>query len=304
MKSSGEFNATLTRNKLKGNVVVDREKLMNYPFKPFDLRVAYLDNNIAPLFSRPSPELLNSMGNNNWFVVSRNSCKQTPEGAPLIASSLVCDYSVISSSARHFPVWITNTGDLLEKDYRANLSEKARAYLQTLGFNEPDQNKEAAEVLWLHALAIGYAPAYRQENADGLKIDWPHIPLPNTRALLKNSAKMGEKVRSLLDMETPLSAWGETDIKLLAQPQGDMSNLALADFWGYKDGKGKVYPGKGKTEARHWENAELSELGLPYDVYMNNNAWWANVPARAWEFRIGGFQPAKKWLSPTAPKKS
>ena len=64
MKSSGEFNATLTRNKLKGNVVVDREKLMNYPFKPFDLRVAYLDNNIAPLFSRPSPELLNSMGNN------------------------------------------------------------------------------------------------------------------------------------------------------------------------------------------------------------------------------------------------
>ena len=102
MKSSGEFNATLTRNKLKGNVVVDREKLMNYPFKPFDLRVAYLDNNIAPLFSRPSPELLNSMGNNNWFVVSRNSCKQTPEGAPLIASSLVCDYSVISSSARHF----------------------------------------------------------------------------------------------------------------------------------------------------------------------------------------------------------
>ena len=71
-------------------------------------------------------------------------------------------------------------------------------------------------MLWLHALAIGYAPAYRQENADGLKIDWPHIPLPNTRALLKNSAKMGEKVRSLLDMETPLSAWGETDIKLLA----------------------------------------------------------------------------------------
>ena len=64
---------------------------------------------------------------------------------------------------------------------------------------------------------------------------------------------MGEKVRSLLDMETPLSAWGETDIKLLAQPQGDMSNLALADFWGYKDGKGKVYPGKGKTEARHWK---------------------------------------------------
>ena len=81
-----------------------------------------------------------------------------PGRGALIASSLVCDYSVISSSARHFPVWITNTGDLLEKDYRANLSEKARAYLQTLGFNEPDQNKEAAEVLWLHALAIGYAP--------------------------------------------------------------------------------------------------------------------------------------------------
>ena len=154
MKSSGEFNATLTRNKLKGNVVVDREKLMNYPFKPFDLRVAYLDNNIAPLFSRPSPELLNSMGNNNWFVVSRNSCKQTPEGAPLIASSLVCDYSVISSSARHFPVWITNT-EICWKKIIAPIYQKKRGriYKHWALMNRPKQRSGGS--------ALATRPCYR-----------------------------------------------------------------------------------------------------------------------------------------------
>ena len=30
----------------------------------------------------------------------------------------------------------------------------------------------------MHALAIGYSPAYLSENADGIRRDWPRIPLP------------------------------------------------------------------------------------------------------------------------------
>ena len=33
------------------------------------------------------------------------------------------------------------------------------------------------------------------------------------------------------------------------------------------------------------------------DVYLNNLAYWKNVPARVWEFTIGGYQVIKKWLS-------
>ncbi|HVA81157.1 MAG TPA: hypothetical protein VNF29_09550, partial [Candidatus Binataceae bacterium] len=41
MKSSGEFNAKNTRAALKGNVHYDKSKIVRYPFKPFDIRLAY-----------------------------------------------------------------------------------------------------------------------------------------------------------------------------------------------------------------------------------------------------------------------
>ena len=34
-------------------------------------------------------------------------------------------------------------------------------------------------------------------------------------------------------------------------------------------------------------------LGL---VYINDTQYFANVPTSAWEFYIGGYQPAQKWL--------
>jgi Type ISP C-terminal specificity domain len=33
------------------------------------------------------------------------------------------------------------------------------------------------------------------------------------------------------------------------------------------------------------------------DLYLNDDAYWKNVPTRAWSFTIGGYQVLKKWLS-------
>ncbi len=32
------------------------------------------------------------------------------------------------------------------------------------------------------------------------------------------------------------------------------------------------------------------------NVYINDTQYFANVPATAWNFYIGGYQPAQKWL--------
>ena len=34
-----------------------------------------------------------------------------------------------------------------------------------------------------------------------------------------------------------------------------------------------------------------------FDVYLNGEAFWRNVPAAVWEYRLGGYQVLKKWLS-------
>jgi hypothetical protein len=45
-------------------------------------------------------------------------------------------------------------------------------------------------------------------------------------------------------------------------------------------------------------NNPLEYLGeRTCDVYLNHVAHWRNIPARVWEYTIGGYQVIKKWLS-------
>ena len=45
-------------------------------------------------------------------------------------------------------------------------------------------------------------------------------------------------------------------------------------------------------------DAGLNALGeTTYDIYLNDQAYWRNVPANVWNYRLGGYQVLKKWLS-------
>ena len=44
--------------------------------------------------------------------------------------------------------------------------------------------------------------------------------------------------------------------------------------------------------------ATLDTLGeSTYDIYLNDQAYWRNVPDNVWTYRLGGYQVLKKWLS-------
>ena len=50
------------------------------------------------------------------------------------------------------------------------------------------------------------------------------------------------------------------------------------------------------------ETAALGEaaptLGdTTFEVYLNDRAYWRNVPAAVWHYKLGGYQVLKKWLS-------
>ena len=56
---------------------------------------------------------------------------------------------------------------------------------------------------------------------------------------------------------------------------------------------GAFVPGERATVA----NA-LPALGATtFDVYLNTRAFWHNVPAAAWRYKISDYQVVKKWLS-------
>lgn len=344
MESSGEFHAKESRAALMGKVTFQPQNLVRYPFKPFDVRLAYLDADIQPLFSRPSPYLLKQRFLDNSFFITRDTADKSPEGPPFFFSRLVCDYDTISGHARHFPIRLKN-GSRLEKEAEAtlfavlgekpetdepvaNLSAQAREYLQALKLKNADADTRTARLLWMHALAIGYSPAYLTENADGIRRDWPRIPLPGKRKSLESSAELGEQIAALLDTEAevravttgPLEPIFRT-IAVLSKVGGgkanvDAGDLAVTAGWGHKGKDGVVMPAKGRIVERPFDKAELDAIsdtakarGLSTkqalallgentrDVYLNDKAYWRNVPGAVWEYFIGGYQVIKKWLS-------
>lgn len=343
MFSSGEFRAHEARAALQGKVDYRPDRIVRYPFKPFDLRLAYLDADLQPLFSRPSPQLLNQSFSGNSFLITRDTADKHPEGSPFQFSRLVCDYDFISGHARHFPVLLKN-GKRLEKKAEAtlfaalgekpepdqpvaNLSARAREYLEGLRARNPDE-PDAARLIWLHCLAIGYSPAYLSENADGIRRDWPRIPLPAERKTLEASAALGEQIAAMLDTEADVPGVTSGKIAPLLKTIGLITkvgggaidpagnDLSISAGWGHHGKEGVVMPARGKTEARAFDEEETKALeaeaaarGMTtkdarallrdntLDVYLNGAAYWRNIPASVWEYYIGGYQVIKKWLS-------
>jgi hypothetical protein len=201
-----------------------------------------------------------------------------------------------------------------QEDGRANLSLAARAWLAAIGLPDPDTDKTIAVLPWHHALAIGYAPAWLSENADGIRQDWPRIPLPNTAELLRASAALGARVAALLDPDTLVpdvtNGTYHPALATIAVPSrrggGPITEAdrAVTAGWGHSGNGGAVMPGRGLGVVRAYapdEAEAASEATLlgaqTRDIYLNADAYWRNVPDAVWDFTIGGYQVLKKWLS-------
>ena len=156
----------------------------------------------------------------NSFLLTRFKAATDPEGPPFYFTTLLSDDHLLSPDAVAIPMRLRrapkNKSNAAQSSFlaepqgtedlpRANLSPAARAYLESLGIIDPDADAETSALVWLHALAIGYSSAYLRENADGVRSDWPHIPLPSTKEALLDSAKLGRGIAALLNTEEGVS---------------------------------------------------------------------------------------------------
>ena len=316
------------RKKVLSEFSFDESRIVRYPFKPYDIRWCYLEN-LRPLFSEPSPQLLEQRFKGNNFFITRDTADKDIEGSPFYFSPLVCDYDCISGHARHFPIRLRATpktkakkkddgngefGNILHEaapaynagKITANLSPAARAYLAKLDIKDPDDDADTAALIWMHALAIGYSPAYLAENADGVRQDWPRIPLPDAKATLIASAELGKQLAALLDTETPVKGVTAGTVRpelvkiaVVTRLTRETLNLSVTAGWGHAGKEGVTMPGKGKLATRILDVGP--DYKLPWfefhDVYLNESACWKDIPAEVWDYTIGGYQVIKKWLS-------
>ena len=217
-----------------------------------------------------------------------------------------------------FPAWLREDGfgtEGAEGSRRQNLSATAQRYLDRLGLGVED--------LFHHVLATVHDPAYRAANAGALRMEWPRIPLPGwgdkesagAAAAFMGSAARGRDLARLLDPDMPVP--GVTDgasrpgLATIAVPATAADrNMTGEDFamtagWGHFGSSDAVMPGQGRAVERAYTSSERTELRhaaamlgrTTFDIYLNENAFWRNVPAAVWTYKLGGYQVLKKWLS-------
>lgn len=322
MKSSENFNATETRNYLVARGCL-RENFVPYDYRPLDRRWIYWEPE-TNLINRKRPEYFAlTRLDNLWIATAQKHRRQFD---PPLISKILASLHVNERGASLFPINtpLESLGRLFEgssetilhgSQLSINYSPKSAQYLQSLGLNV------VSEDLFLHCISITYSKNYRDENADVLKQDWPRIPLPNDRELLQSSAELGKRIAALLDPETPVETITRgmvvapySQIAVPATTHGQNfqgRDFALTANWG-NGGNGKpVMPGKGKAVQRDYTDRERQQMGAAaiqllgattYDVYLNETAYWQNIPERVWKYTIGGYQVIKKWLSYRAEK--
>ncbi|CCA94363.1 type ISP restriction/modification enzyme [Novosphingobium sp. PP1Y] len=105
-----------------------------------------------------------------------------------------------------------------------------------------------------------HCPAYRETYAEFLQIEFPRIPFPPSPEVFRKVSEQGEALRRLHLMED--AAIGQA--KFPFEGEGD----SVVDKPRFEGGK----------------------------VWINKDQGFAGVPAIAWDFPIGGYHPAQKWL--------
>ncbi len=115
--------------------------------------------------------------------------------------------------------------------------------------------------------AVLHSPSYREKYKEFLKIDFPRVPYPKDKDTFWQLVKLGGEIRQIHLLESP------TVEKYTTQYPEDGNNVVVKprfDSAQRDDNKGKVY--------------------------INDTQYFDNVPQVAWDFYIGGYQPAQKWL--------
>ncbi len=316
MKDTGRFDARTVRDVLLKRGGPSQSGFVRLTYRPFDNRWLYWESATKLLDEKRADYRPHVFDGNMWLSAAQHLRQGAKEPQTVFTENLG-SHHLIERGSNMFPAWLRDDGIGNDEDASRwpNLSGSGRHYLEHLGAGVED--------LFYYVLAVLHDPAYRATNAGALCMEWPRIPLPGwpdgetdgAAETLGRSAARGRDLAALLDPDTPVPGVTQgplrPEIAAIAIPATpDGRNMTGEDFaltagWGHFGTGNAVMPGQGRVVERAYTTEERNALGdaastldeTTFDIYLNGGAFWRNVPAAVWNYKLGGYQVLKKWLS-------
>jgi len=251
--------------------VADESFIKRYNYRPFDDRFLYYD---IQKIERPRETIMRQMMHQNVALLTCRQLAGNEWRHISVADGIVDDCRVSSKTKERgyvFPLYLYQENMGKEErvvNFKKELYDsiaKGLNYLPCYDDNVlVDPISDYNGVLYPQALfdyiyAVLHSPSYRERYKEFLKIDFPRIPYPTDWEKFRDLAEKGEELRELHLMEDLPSKTGVT------------------------------FPVAGslQVDCYRWQDNR---------VYINSEQYFEGVPESAWQFFIGGYQPAQKWL--------
>lgn len=242
-------------------------------YRPFDIRWTVYNPNVA--VHRRERVMRHMLAGKNLGLIAMRQVALSESYSHFGCTRLLVDNRVFYSNKGIqylFPLYLyPQEGEMqLEGGHRRpNLNpEFVKAVSDRLGLTFIEDGKGnleqtfGPEDIFNYAYAVFHSPTYRTRYAEFLKIDFPRLPLTSDKELFKALVAKGAELVALHLMESPV-----------------LNNLVTR------------YPVAGSNTVEKVTCNENNQR-----VYINKTQYFEGVPPEVWEFHIGGYQVAEKWL--------
>jgi predicted helicase len=235
---------------------VSETNIRSISYRPFDQRYIYYSNKSSGFLARPSSKIM------NYFINGDN------------IALVICRQVKSGDAFNH--VFISNkiTESTLVSNRTSEIGTVFPLYIyEKDGIKFPNFNKEIYEKIVKelnqkvepenildYVYGYLYSPSYREKNKEFLKSDFPRVPYPKSEKQFFELVKLGEELRKLHLLES-----SELSKRITTYPESGDNEVEKVE---YKNG----------------------------NVYINKKQYFGGVPKEVWEFYIGSYRPAQKWL--------
>ena len=263
----------------KPNIKIDNSKFTKIAYRIFDDRYTYFDNKL--LWRWRVDVMQHFLKGDNIGI---DLCRQlvSDSYSHIFVTNKIVDDSFVSNKSRErgyvYPLYLySETNDLFSTQTRTpNLNPDILHQITEgvgLRFTHEKENTEGTfapiDVLD-YIYAVLHSPDYREKYKEFLKIDFPRVPYPKDVATFWQLVQLGGALRQIHLLESPVVE------KYITQYPIDGNNVVTKPYF---------------EVSSLWEDGRRAGK-----VYINDTQYFNNVPEVAWNFYIGGYQPAQKWL--------
>ncbi|MEH6646295.1 type ISP restriction/modification enzyme [Sulfitobacter sp.] len=182
------------------------------------------------------------------------------EYSPLVSETIISNKTGSRYDQTYFfPLYLYPDEQDLDQTRRVNFDPKLWKQLQAKA-KHPTHGIPDEIQTFDYIYGVLHCPAYRETYAEFLKIDFPRIPWPARPDAFWDISEKGSALRKLHLMDP--AAVGKAPFPFKGEGEGMVDKPEL------KDGR----------------------------VWINETQYFEDIPPVSWEFYIGGYQPAQKWL--------